>query len=82
MFIDTHCHLSKEYYADIFQVLKENKEADIIYAEIEKELPEGEPLFENPFVGAALTDVYLYFYKSKLNRKLDEIYPERKKERY
>ena len=22
MFIDTHCHLSKEYYADIFQVLK------------------------------------------------------------
>ena len=29
MFIDTHCHLSKEYYADIFQVLKENKEADV-----------------------------------------------------
>lgn len=65
-----------------FRDEKENKEADIIYAEIEKELPEGEPLFENPFVGAALTDVYLYFYKSKLNRKLDEIYPERKKERY
>ena len=72
----------KEELQFYFRDEKEDKEADIIYAEVEKELPEGEPLFENPFVGAALTDVYLCFYKSKLNQKLDKIYPERKKERY
>lgn len=72
----------KEELQFYFRDEEEDKEADIIYAEVKKELPNGERLFENPFVGAALTDVYLYFYKRNLNRKLDEIYPERKKERY
>lgn len=72
----------KEELRFYFRDEEENKEADIIYAEAKKELPEGEHLFENPFIGAALTDMYLYLYKSKLNQKLDEIYPKRKKERY
>ena len=29
MFIDTHCHLSKEYYEDIGSVIEENKKASI-----------------------------------------------------
>lgn len=29
MYIDTHCHLSKEYYEDIDKILRENKEAGI-----------------------------------------------------
>ena len=29
MFIDTHCHLSKEYYDDIESVLEENKKVDV-----------------------------------------------------
>lgn len=72
----------KEELQFYFRDEKENKEADVIYAEIEKELPNEEHLFENPFVGVALTDIYLCFYKRKLNQKLDKIYPERKKERY
>lgn len=72
----------KEELQFYFRDEEEDKEADIIYAEVKKELPEGEPLFENPFVGAALTDVYLCFYKHNLNQKLDKIYPERKEERY
>ena len=72
----------KEELQFYFRDEEEDNEASIIYAEVEKELPNGECLFENPFVGAALTGVYLYFYKRNLNRKLDEIYPERKKERY
>ena len=72
----------KEELQFYFRDEKEDEEASIIYGEIEKELPNEECLFENPFVGVALTDVYLYFYKHNLNRKLDKIYPERKKERY
>lgn len=72
----------KEELQFYFRDEKEDEEASIIYGEVEKKLPNGEHLFENPFVGVALTGVYLYFYKRNLNRKLDEIYPERKKERY
>ena len=47
-----------------------------IYASIEEN-----DLFSQD-IGIDLTTIYMYFYALNINRKLDEIYPERKGERY
>lgn len=49
---------------------------DKIYASIEEN-----DLFSQD-IGIDLTTIYMYFYALNINRKLDEIYPERKGERY
>ena len=49
---------------------------DKIYASIEEN-----DLFSQD-IGIDLTTIYMYFYALNINRKLDEIYPERKRERH
>ena len=57
MFIDTHCHLSKEYYDDIDLVVEENKKAGI-----SKMIVSGcdkESILESMLFASKYSDVYL-----------------------
>ena len=57
MFIDTHCHLSKEYYDDIDLVVEENKKAGIL-----KMIVSGcdkDSILESILFASKYSDVYL-----------------------